>query len=111
MMSPSYKEKTMKLLLYVVLCFTSFVGGLTIKRYIDINAPSDFVYIPIFATAGALVAIMATITITYVYLEQFGNQRHFGDVLGQVLSLKVLSSGAFLGLAALAIVKLAFAGG
>lgn len=108
MMNRSYQEKTMKLLLYVVLCFTGFVGGLTIKHYIEINAPSDFVYIPIFATSGALVAIMATITITYVYLEQFGNQRQFGDVLGQVLTLKVLGIGAFLGLAALAIVKLTF---
>jgi hypothetical protein len=101
----------MKLTLYALLGFTSFVGGSTIKQYIELGATNDAMYAPIFAAAGTLLAIMITNTIVYDYLGQLGNQKQFGEVLRQVLTLKVAILGAGGGLAAMAIVKLAFTGG
>jgi uncharacterized membrane protein YdjX (TVP38/TMEM64 family) len=100
----------MKLTLYALLGYVSFIGGSTIKKYIEINAAEDAMYAPIFAIAGAFVAMTATTTTLYVNLRQYGKQDMLSEVLGQELVMKVAVLGAAGGLGAMAIVKLAFAG-
>jgi hypothetical protein len=100
----------MKLTLYALLGYVSFVGGSTIKKYIEINATHDAMYAPIFAIAGAFVAVAATTTTLYMNLDQYGKQEMLSEVLGQGLLTKVAVLGAAGGLGAMAIVKLAMAG-
>jgi ABC-type transport system involved in cytochrome c biogenesis permease subunit len=101
----------MKVLLYAVLCYVSFIGGLTIKHYIELNANNDFVYAPIFALAGAFVALMMTTTTLYMALAQYGRQDMLREVLPQRLVMKIGALGAASGLAIMAIVKLFTHGG
>jgi hypothetical protein len=95
----------MKLILYAILGYASFVGGSTIKHYIELNATNDAMYAPIFVTAGAFLAIAATTTI-YVNLDQYGKQELIREVLGQVQVVKVATLGAVDGLGTMAVVKL-----